>query len=110
MSTEKKKSGAVGRAFHEQVVERMARDIAYWKLKAYQATQAGMSDTLVEPSSIDPHRALPSGTRVRFVVGKTDREWVDIRVKGDEVQVMAGDCIAIEPRASNTISIKIVQR
>lgn len=69
------------------------------------ATKPDDTDTLIDYYS-DVPIGLPPGERVRFLVGDEllgkHRDWIDVRVTGSVVDVMASRGLAILPGASNT--------
>lgn len=90
---------------------RLRQDVEHWKRKAFEAClpEPGRTNTYVNDPMSDARHGLPSGTRVRFEVGKTDRDWIDVYVQDGKLMIMAGDCISIDPRASNTVTIRTVK-
>lgn len=87
-------------------LERLRADCRYFKEKL-GAVDSGDSNTFAD-ISIDAKTALPPFTAIQFNVGKNQNNLTAKLLDDDTLEVRSYDgTIVIEPRACNTIRLKI---
>jgi hypothetical protein len=85
-------------------IEKLERDLAHARDKLSQGPEN--SDTFADAYSENP-RPLGQGTTIRFVYGDRWHQQFQARLDGDTLHVSGGNSIFIEPRASNSVYVKV---
>lgn len=97
-------------------IEKLERDIAYWKGKAFEAETPGETDTVVVDLSGFPHttyadgkRGLPKGSEIRFTVARGE---IEAKVEHQRLRIRGagGERITVSPVDSATVDVYVVRR
>jgi hypothetical protein len=89
-------------------IERLERSVEYWKTKYSVGPED--SDTFVWGGGIggEHDKPLGKGPNIEFHVNGSDR-WehrFDVRLRGEELEVMGGDGLIVAPISGNVIRVR----
>ena len=101
---------------HIENIERRMLKAEALASNAYASTEPMATDTILDPHGEFGAAGLPKGRVIRFhhtiipEYGRVFPHWIDVRTVEDGIQIMGADTIQVEPRAGNTVHIRVSKR
>lgn len=92
----------------QQRLETLARDVQYWKLKSQQIVEGDTNVFLRDYSGPPPYQTPMQ--RDAHVIFATDEGQIHIGFRDGELEVSGDEPLAVEPRSSNLVRLRVIGR
>lgn len=91
----------------QQRLKTLAGSVEYWKLKAQQIVE-GDTNVFQRDYSGPPPYQTPM-QRDAHIIFVTDEGQIDVGFRDGELQVSSSNYLAVEPKSSNLIQLRVIQ-
>lgn len=86
-------------------VDRLTRDVAYWKRKATAGPEG--SNTFIDAFPAEERTPLGDSPQIAFTFGDRWHDMFRVRLDERELYVSGGDGLLIQPQSSNVVRLRI---
>ena len=96
--------------YAQRRIKRLEADVAYWQEKARTVVEGETNVYLWEGMENAP---LPKDSIVRFTIGERSDAYIDVKPYGvheGDIRISSGRGFAVQPEASNVITLRLLDR